>query len=94
MVCSPDRTALYTGVTTDLATRTWKHKNKFYENSFTRRYNCVVLVWYRYFDSISDAIAEEKRIKGGSRKKKEELINSFNYQWKDLWEEIKDIRGF
>ena len=44
MVCSPDKTALYVGVTSDLQNRIWKHKNKFYENSFTSRYNCVVLV--------------------------------------------------
>ena len=75
IVCFPDRNVLYTGVTTDLPNRIWKHKNKFYQNSFTTRCNCVVLVWYKYFDSINDAIAEEKRIKGGSRKKKEDLLN-------------------
>jgi putative endonuclease len=36
-----------------------------------------------------DAIAEEKRIKGGSRKKKEELIISLNPEWKDLYEQVK-----
>jgi putative endonuclease len=32
---------------------------------------------------------EEKRIKGGSRKRKEDLINAMNPEWKDLWEVIK-----
>ena len=32
---------------------------------------------------------EEKRIKGGSRKKKEMLINSMNPERKDLYEDIK-----
>jgi putative endonuclease len=92
IVSSPNRDVLYTGVTSDLTTRVWKHKTKFYENSFTARYNCVVLVWYKYFDTIDAAIAEEKRIKAGSRKKKEELINSINYEWRDLWDEVKNMR--
>jgi putative endonuclease len=33
---------------------------------------------------------EEKRIKGGSRKRKEDLINAMNHEWKDLWEVIKN----
>ena len=92
MVCSPDRTALYVGVTSDLQKRIWQHKTHFYERSYTARYNCVVLVWYKYFISIEEAIAEEKRIKGGSRRQKEELINTFNSDWRDLWEQIKDMR--
>ena len=92
MVASPNRAVIYIGVTSDLESRIWKHKNKFYENSFTARYNCSVLVWYKYFDSIETAIAEEKRIKGGSRAQKEELINSINYEWNDLWDKVKQIR--
>jgi putative endonuclease len=92
IVCSPDRNVLYTGVTSDLQTRIWKHKTKFYENSFTAKYNCVVLVWYKYFIDIQQAIAEEKRIKAGSRKKKEALINDFNYEWRDLWDDAKDLK--
>ena len=94
MVCSPNRNVIYTGVTSDVSTRIWKHRNKFYENSFTKRYNCVMIVWYKYFESIEEAIAEEKRIKAGSREKKEALVNSFNYEWRDLWDVVKDIRLF
>jgi putative endonuclease len=36
-----------------------------------------------------EAISEEKRIKGGGRKKKEDLINNINPEWKDLYDEIK-----
>ena len=92
IICSPNRAVLYTGVTSDLQTRIWKHKTKFYENSFTAKYNCVVLVWYKYFHFIEEAIAEEKRIKAGNRLKKEKLINEFNNDWKDLWDDIKDLR--
>jgi putative endonuclease len=38
-----------------------------------------------------EAIDREKQIKGGSRKKKEALINRMNPEWKDLWEEISEL---
>lgn len=42
------------------------------------------LVYAEAFDSIVDAIAREKQIKGGSRKKKIDLINKMNPEWRDL----------
>jgi len=50
---------------------------------------CVKLVYNKWFDTIIEAIAEEKRIKGGSRKNKEMLINGMNQGWNDLSEEVK-----
>lgn len=64
--------------------------HKYYSNSFTARYNCVMLVYYRGFDRIEEAISEEKRLKGGNRQQKETLVNSMNPEWNDLWEQIKD----
>ena len=84
IMSSPDRTALYTGVTSELIVRDWKHKVKYYSNGFSARYNCVWLVYYKYYDSIEEAIAEEKRIKGGSRQQKINLILSMNPEWIDL----------
>jgi putative endonuclease len=46
-------------------------------------------VYYKWFDTIMEAIVEEKRIKNGSRGKKEMLINSMNPEWKDLYEQIR-----
>jgi putative endonuclease len=79
---------LYTGVTSDLFSRVSEHKQKVYEKSFTASYNCRKLVYYNSFTTIEEAIDEEKRIKGGSRKSKEVLINSMNPEWRDLWEDI------
>ena len=79
---------LYVGVTSDIEGRVWEHKNKVYPDSFTARYNCVMLVYYKFFDGIEDAIAEEKRIKSWKRVKKERLINEVNYEWEDLSEKI------
>jgi putative endonuclease len=89
IMCSMNHTTLYTGVTSILASRVAQHKEKFYPNSFSAKYNCIKLVYYKWFDTIMESIAEEKRIKGGSRKKKELLINSMNPEWNDLYEQIK-----
>ena len=89
MMCSLNHFTLYVGVTSNIASRVYEHKNKFYPTSFSARYNCVKLLYYRRFELIVEAIAEEKRIKGGNRKKKEDLINSINAEWKDLYDEIK-----
>ena len=39
-------TVLYTGVTSDIVARVWKHKNKVYPKSFTARYYCDKLVYF------------------------------------------------
>ena len=88
IMASPNKGVLYTGITSSLYNRVWQHRNKYYPDSFTSKYNCVLLVYYRAFDRIEGAIMEEKRIKAGSRSQKEELINSVNPEWKDLWDEL------
>ena len=89
IMCNINNTTLYTGVTANLPARVAQHKENENQKSFTAKYNCVKLVYYKWFDTINEAIAEEKRIKGGSRKKKEILINSMNPEWKDLYEETR-----
>jgi putative endonuclease len=77
-------TVLYTGVTSDLKDRVRKHKTKKHPGSFTARYNLCKLVYYEQLETIGEAIKREKQIKGGSRKKKRDLINSINPEWCDL----------
>ena len=79
---------LYTGVTSDLRDRIWQHKNNAYPGSFTSRYKCYLLVYYYFFSDIEEAIGEEKRIKGGNRAQKLKLINEFNPDWKDLYDDL------
>lgn len=88
-LCSLNHITLYIGVTSNLPARVAEHKEKAYPNSFSARYNCVKLVYYKWFDTIIVTIAEEKHIKGGSRKKKEILINNINPEWKNLYEETR-----
>ena len=78
---------LYTGVTNDLARRVYEHKNGL-GSAFVRKYNVHKLVYYEQGNDIYFTIAREKQIKGGSRKKKIDLINNMNPEWKDLYEEI------
>ena len=78
---------LYTGVTNDLIKRVYEHKKKTAQG-FTKKYNITKLVYYEVCNDIEGAILREKQIKGGSRKKKNELINSMNREWKDLYEEL------
>jgi putative endonuclease len=81
-------TATYTGVTSQLIIRVHQHKEKIYPDSHTAKYNITKLVYYRGFHHIEEAIAEEKRIKGMSRKKKYLLISTMNPDWKDLTDEV------
>ena len=89
MMCNINHSTLYVGVTSNIASRVYEHKDKIYPKSFSAKYNCIKLVYYRRFELIIEAIAEEKRLKGGNRKKKEALINHMNPDWKDLYDEIK-----
>jgi|GEM_PF-266156 len=85
-------TVLYTGVTSDLARRIWEHKNKTDRVSeFTKKYNCDKLVYYDYGQSVNEAIGREKQIKSWSRKRKIDLINKFNPEWKDLSEGLLGV---
>ena len=77
---------LYTGVTSDLAGRVWQHRNG--TIGFTARYGCKLLVWYELHGGMIPAIEREKRIKGGSRKRKIALIEAMNPEWSDLYESI------
>ena len=75
---------LYIGVTSDLAVRDYKHKSKFYENCFTKKYNVYKLVYYERYDFIEDAIRREKQLKNWRREKKINLIKLMNPEFKEL----------
>ena len=76
---------LYTGVTNNLEKRTNEHRYKIKQNGFAEKYNCNKLVYYEITTDIKTAIEREKKIKGMLRKKKINLINSFNPEWKNLF---------
>ena len=80
---------IYIGVTSDLIKRMYEHLSGTFPYSFTHRYNINKLVYYQAYSSITEAIAEEKRLKAGSRKKKNLLVEQQNPTWEDLW--IKEV---
>jgi putative endonuclease len=79
--------AIYTGVTSDLQKRIYQHKIGYYEG-FTEKYNCKSLVYFELLDRMENALFREKQIKGGSRKDKIKLIEGFNPEWLDLYDEL------
>lgn len=82
-----ENSVLYVGVTSNLIKRIYEHKHKLCDG-FTSRYNLNKLVYYECIDDMLSAIAREKQIKSGSRKKKNALIELMNREWKDLYEDI------
>ena len=80
-------TTLYTGMTSDLRKRAYQHRNKLIVG-FSLRYNTVKLVYFEIFMDAWNAIRREKQIKAGSRQKKIDLVNGFNPEWRDLYDEL------
>ena len=87
IVTNYNNSVLYVGVTSNLTKRIYEHKEKLVEG-FTKKYNVNKLVYYEVFDDINNAISREKQLKAGSRKRKINLINKFNNEWKDLYFDI------
>ncbi len=81
-------TVLYTGVTDDLLRRVSEHRTKV-GSGFTSRYNVNKLVYFEAFEDVNAAITREKQIKGGSRQKKVDLINTMNSEWRDLYDDLR-----
>lgn len=83
IMTNTSNTVLYIGVTNSIERRASEHREG-KAGSFTAKYKITKLVWYAETNDIHSAIAEEKRLKGGSRKKKIELIESMNPKWEEL----------
>ncbi|MBQ9762612.1 MAG: GIY-YIG nuclease family protein [Oscillospiraceae bacterium] len=80
--------AIYTGVTNDLVRRVYEHKHHFDPSSYTARYHVTKLVYYECTSDVRSAIEREKQIKGWSRAKKNQLVESMNPQWRELYSTI------
>jgi putative endonuclease len=87
MLASKRNGTLYIGVTSNLGERVWLHKTREIPG-FTAKYGVDKLVWFKFFERIEDAIAEEKRLKNWKRAWKIALIEKTNPQWRDLYDEL------
>ena len=81
------QTVLYTGITGNLVQRVFQHRTHALPG-FTSRYNVDNLVFYEQHPDAASAIAREKQIKAGSRRKKVALIDAMNPDWWDLYEDL------
>jgi len=87
ILTNKNNTVLYVGVTNNLLRRVWEHKEKI-SDGFTKQYGIDKLVYYEFLEDMKEAIKREKVIKGGSRRRKMDLINSFNSSWEDLYQTL------
>mgnify|MGYP000944230527 CR=1 FL=1 len=85
-----NHSVLYIGVTSNLRDRILEHKAKIYPKSFTAKYNCTILIYFEFYDSIEEAIAREKQLKNWKRVWKMELIQKVNPNFLDLDSEAYD----
>src|SRR5262245_42450616 len=81
---------LYIGITSELPSRVWQHKNSVVK-SFTSKYKIHNLVYYEVYGDAYTAIQREKRLKKWNRAWKIKLIEEKNPNWDDLY---KNISGY
>jgi putative endonuclease len=79
--------ALYIGVTSNLPQRAHQHRQGL-TPGFTKLYGCKLLVYYEQYEDMDAAIARVKQLKAGSRKSKVALIETFNPEWRDLYDDF------
>ena len=78
---------LYVGVTSDIARRTWEHREGMTEG-FTARYGLKRLVFAEHHEEIGLAIQREKSVKRWPRAWKIRLIQAVNPNWDDLYDQL------
>ena len=62
------------------------HKGRY--KGFTARYNVTQLVYYELHPDRKSASKRERQLKNLVRRKKEALVNKFNPNWKDLYDNL------
>ncbi len=75
---------LYIGVTSDLATRVYEHREGLIDG-FTKKYGCTLLVWFEAFDDLEAARHRELQMKEWKRAWKLWVIEEMNPEWEDLY---------
>ena len=80
--------AIYTGITNNLIRRVWEHKENADPKSYTAKYHIHKLVYYEETTDVRIALEREKQIKDWNRKRKNQLVESMNPSWRDLYPEI------
>jgi putative endonuclease len=74
--------ALYVGVTSDIVTRVWQHRNGAF-SGFTERYHVHEPVYVEMHTKMVVAIRREKQLEKWNRACKVRLIERSNPRWDD-----------
>ena len=77
---------LYVGVTSNPVRRVSQHRTALSPDGYTARHETTSLVYCETTEDVLAAIRREKQIKGWTRLKKLELIETTNPDWKDFAE--------
>jgi putative endonuclease len=75
---------IYTGMTSDLPQRIFRHENVYYPNAFTKKYNVNILVYVEEHPQPQSAADREKRLKRWHHDWKVKLITDQNPTWQNL----------
>ena len=84
MMASKRNGTIYIGVTSDLPSRAYIHRESVIDG-FTKRYGVHRLVWYELLELAEPAIRREKQLKKWNRAWKIRLIEEMNPNWDDLY---------
>lgn len=87
ILASKKNGTLYIGVTNNIGRRVYEHK-EWWNEWFTKKYDIKKLVYCEKHGSIIDAIRREKQMKKWYRKRKIELIEKYNPEWKNLYYDV------
>ena len=87
MLANVTGTVVYTGVTNDVVRRVYEHKRNCDPKSFTAKYAVHKLVYFESTSSSYETISREKQ-KSWNRKRKNELVESMNPTWEDLYDSL------
>jgi putative endonuclease len=85
-ILASDSRELYVGVTGNLARRISQHRTRLKPEGYTAKHETRHLVYCEATQSVIEAIRREKQIKGWTRRRKLELVETLNPDWKDLAE--------
>jgi putative endonuclease len=89
MMTDSSNTYLYIGVTSNLLKRVNEHKTHVVDG-YTKKHNCIKLVYYEVFLDIYMAIQREKTLKSRTRSRKDKLVSLMNPEWDDLFPSLVD----
>ncbi len=87
MACESN-TTIYKGSTDDIIRRAYEHKYHLIPGSFSDTYDTTKLVYYEYYEDITDARGREAQVGKWSRAKKDKLISKMNPGWEDLYRDL------